>query len=396
MPVTRSKRSVEDSSIPSKKTKRSPLAKKSPPTKKKTSLPKKSSSTKKKTPPMSNVEPEPEPEPELLPAPVIEVVYHEGGDSYRPFIILPVPTTEKWISPNIIYYRSSGRSNRGDGEDIKNKYRNGTFFPTIGLLDDTSPVTHETSEGPGHICKLNFVSTNNYFKPAKNSNITNGAVLNSVTGHDPENKSAQGADLNLQGFKTYCESVSVPPWWICMYNVLQNAENEIYNLYLKSEYERIDNDPKNANRSFMMKNKICVPIREKLINIIAVLSDYCYKWWQVQQSAQVGGGMWDLEPIFREYVLNTTISDEYYRSKIPPLTVRDVPLKKYSPIDFSMVPTEFVEGNDNYKEVIQVTKERHAVNERLLYGEITIQFMVEMYEIMYLGRKCIPPRGYVP
>ena len=38
------------------------------------------------------------------------------------------------------------------------------------------------------------------FKPVKNSNRTLGAVLNSVTGHDPENKSAQGADLNLQGF----------------------------------------------------------------------------------------------------------------------------------------------------------------------------------------------------
>ena len=48
-----------------------------------------------------------------------------------------------------------------------------------------------------------------YFVPhskhVKNSNITKGAVFNSVTCHDPENKSAPCADLNLQGFKRNME-----------------------------------------------------------------------------------------------------------------------------------------------------------------------------------------------
>jgi hypothetical protein len=53
------------------------------------------------------------------------------------------------------------------------------------------------------VYKLEEKEKERQFKPVKNSNRTNSAILNSVTGHDSEDKSAPSADLNLQEFKLF-------------------------------------------------------------------------------------------------------------------------------------------------------------------------------------------------
>jgi hypothetical protein len=50
------------------------------------------------------------------------MIYNEGGDSYRPFVIVRLPK-DLWITLNISYYRSSGRSNR-------TMIYSDTWFPT--------------------------------------------------------------------------------------------------------------------------------------------------------------------------------------------------------------------------------------------------------------------------
>lgn len=64
------------------------------------------------------------------------ILYNEGGDHIRPFIVLPVPEHENWITNNIAYYRTSGESNVGS------THLKGTWIPTFGFggMPDTTKI----------------------------------------------------------------------------------------------------------------------------------------------------------------------------------------------------------------------------------------------------------------
>ena len=49
---------------------------------------------------------------------------------FKSIIFLNVPDGKRWITPKIMFYRSSGSSNSDD----LNIYRYGTFLPTTGFL----------------------------------------------------------------------------------------------------------------------------------------------------------------------------------------------------------------------------------------------------------------------
>ena len=70
------------------------------------------------------------------------IVYHEGGDSFRPFVVLP-STDPSWPLPACAFYQSSGRSN-----DALNGLYSGSWLPTGGLDES------------GHIIKLQAYSDN--------------------------------------------------------------------------------------------------------------------------------------------------------------------------------------------------------------------------------------------
>ena len=72
----------------------------------------------------------------------IHIQYWEGGNSYRPIVLLPAPP--KWPSPKIAYYKSSGSSN----VDEFNVYRTDTWFPTLGLLEAGTTLYKELREHP--------------------------------------------------------------------------------------------------------------------------------------------------------------------------------------------------------------------------------------------------------
>ena len=302
-------------------------------------------------------------------APVVEAVYHEGGDSYRPIITISVPEGEKWISENIIYYRSSGRSNAGEGQEIKNKYRNGTWFPTIGLTDDNTPLIEFNKEhqndiegaitSSGYICKGGDIFTNKYFRQAK--------------------------------FKVKKYNVHLRPAWypIFINRMYGIFDSELYKFLLKDKYAQIEKNETDIRKQNVKKRAEYLVERVRLDTLINdILPTYFNKWWQIQQSAQLGGGLWVIEPEFRDFVLNYKISEEqmnlittFYEKPMDP------PLKIYKPIDTSMVPTEYLEGHDNYKEIIAVTKENHAVNERLLYGEITNTFIESIFAVVFYDKE---------
>jgi len=188
----------------------------------------------------------------------IEIIYHEGGDSYRPFLVVKAPP--EWPVENIAYYQSSGRSNETNGNHYN--YRKDTWFPTLGLLKQDTTLFEKLHE--------------------KNPQIyTDGYIL----------KDSMYTDA-LRGNQ-------ISPWnraFLIQQNIIFNEQYNTYGtltqiLSKKKEgtYTKEDHDT--------------------VIQAIRVIKDYCRFWWQIQLSARLGGGLWDRIPYFREFVLEYDYDD---------------------------------------------------------------------------------------
>ena len=74
-------------------------------------------------------------------------IYHEGGDSYRPIIIIPINDPNLWPNKNIAYFRSSGRTNQTP------EYSN-TWFPLGGFVEQNNTTILDNTFKKGHIIKM--------------------------------------------------------------------------------------------------------------------------------------------------------------------------------------------------------------------------------------------------
>lgn len=75
------------------------------------------------------------------------IIFHEGGDVYRPFLIIE-HVDHLWITPNIAFYQSSGQSNDKFGGIYAN-----TWFPTAGMLVENTEINGKQEE-KGYITKM--------------------------------------------------------------------------------------------------------------------------------------------------------------------------------------------------------------------------------------------------
>ena len=73
------------------------------------------------------------------------ILYHEGGDNYRPLIVVHL-RENMWSTPNICFYKSSGKSN----DRQAGKYA-GTWFPIAGLTNSADELP---GIGKGHLIKM--------------------------------------------------------------------------------------------------------------------------------------------------------------------------------------------------------------------------------------------------
>lgn len=201
----------------------------------------------------------------------VGTVYHEGGNCYRPFTVLKVPSQYNWLTPNISFFQSSGRSNDNAAQ---NDLRRNAWFPTIGLLIQDSPLYKYLRE-----------------KDLDNANMyTNGYIIK----------------LNVL---TKILGVAHTSWkWVSAYQTnlswLNNKATENYSVF----------------------NELATTFSQKEIADLGFfLLDYFKFWWQIQISAQLNGGIWEKYPGLRYIVLNYDIT-EYAAS--PEFKKRSVPLEE--------------------------------------------------------------------
>lgn len=176
-------------------------------------------------------------------------IFHEGGDSYRPLIIIPVPSNVVWHAPNICFYRSSGRSNEKSAGNFTN-----TWFPIGGVVQRESITLHNGERrGRGHIIKMSDLN-----------------------------------DKYLDWMYDLIDGYSIRAYGVSISDAIAN---------LKSNKEGI-----NIHAYKTME--------EKTYAFYIFLKSYFLYDWQVKISALIGGGYWQLYPDFHQYVLNAIMIPE--------------------------------------------------------------------------------------
>jgi hypothetical protein len=182
-----------------------------------------------------------------------------------------VNAPEKWPTNKMAYYRSVGQS--VGHNDWEANYRKNTWFPCYGIMENGST----------------------FERVLKNKNYKNW-IIKSVPDAIFQIKN-KWKHVALQHMD-YSPIDKKPEWSILP--------------YLKKE---------------MIDDNVIFLVMDNIRKCISALKDYCDFWWQVQISAQLGGGLWEIVPIFRKYVLSYNF-DDYSAKKYIPFVVREKPLEE--------------------------------------------------------------------
>lgn len=182
------------------------------------------------------------------------IIYHEGGDVYRPFIIIE-NLGHIWITPNIAFYQTSGQSNDKFGGIYAN-----TWLPTAGMLAENTEINGKPEE-KGYITKMSTL---------------------------------------------YGE----PKIHVALCNIIKRYIKEKYG---DSEITRdIVSDQHNLNRKIYIddKGRTKMDVIENYHTILReykeiheFVGSYFAFDWQLYISAKLGTGYWDKNEQFRNYML---------------------------------------------------------------------------------------------
>lgn len=240
----------------------------------------------------------------------VNTVYWEGGETYRPFVTVKTP--KQWPTAKMAFYQSTGTSNN----DGKNEYRKYTWFPTLGLLQTNSTLYDDLNKGEdGYILKQNVFSK--IFK------------------------------------------IQLPNWFRAiltkmLFKQTQNLKQKYLEFYYQiPEFLRTRISPDKELGDEVIKVDM----------VFGILAKYCQYWWQVQISAQLGGGLWEKVPEFRDFVLSHDY-DDYTPKFNYTFTKRSSSL--------TLIKVEYnvdTNAKDDATKVMDVLIKEHAILIELLYGD---------------------------
>jgi hypothetical protein len=188
-------------------------------------------------------------------------IFLREGTIFRPFIVVKPPTTTPWLTPNIAFYKSSGRSN----DKFSGKYAN-TWLPTAGILDKDTTI-HGKPEEKGYIIKMSTLYGSHL--SAELCELLRDYITKKYKHHTPTVEIAEKVFSELKTLKDP--------------KINHFSSRDILNDYLK--------------------------ITEEIHEIYVLLSGYFTTAWQVYISAHIGGGYWSINEPFQTYIVNLKINN---------------------------------------------------------------------------------------
>ena len=194
-------------------------------------------------------------------------ILHEGADSYRLLVSVPINNPALWPNPNICYFRTSGRSNKNS------EIFTGTWFPIAGIKDSSTMPEYLVDKVDGFLIKMAF--------------IMNKSDVFSGTDKQPKWISDLIDDYPIileESEKSWFDNKS-------SISIVEFIEFIKINKYkpnttiIDTRYERIANET------------------DKVLNdgFTKFLNYFLYEW-QAMLSLRIGGGYWDLNSNFAQYI----------------------------------------------------------------------------------------------
>ena len=211
------------------------------------------------------------------------IVYHEGGDSYRPVIHIEL-LPELWVNRNILFYRSSSRSNNNMVST-----RN-TWFPIGGMVDETM-MNQKENFNYGHLIKMSDIN------------------------HIDMNESYIWLyGLLYDYFYEKAKQTNTEFYYLDLNTLMENPrENRKLS---QAQNMQIQNNKKNENmiQSYELANEFA--------NLYNTCNSYFMYDWQIYISASFGGELWNAYPDLRLMIL-----DRYHHYHLIPLpNISGIPL----------------------------------------------------------------------
>jgi hypothetical protein len=121
---------------------------------------------------------------------------------------------------------------------------------------------------------------------------------------------------------------------------------------------------------------------ENIKDAFLSLSDYCQFWWQVQLSAQLGGGLWEQIAELRDFVLLHDY-DDYKMSNY-------VFVERTASLEPILYTTNTTSSSSNADEVMFYLLDNHAIYRKLLLEDYRSRGVDKMKKHLFLGISSTP------
>ena len=282
--------------------------------------------------------------------------YKEGPDVFRDFIVYPV----SFITPNTAFFKSSGRSN----DQFHGLMRN-TYVPTMGIAIYGTPIADIYNKGESTNTNTNIITKTEKFIQSylslvdkKSETYINFAKNNNI-------KPYQSPEL-LTGFM-------VMNWRNGLVRAKMSKKPSIYKssdniLITDIDIKKYEELYPNADEETL--NKV------KKIDILSILPYYFVSYELLEVSARIGGGVWDLYPLLRNFILN-------YKLKLT--NSRNPVLDMFEPRNQPLEHIRVVRRNppiiDNDNEVNEILRRHNAYSD--IMNNPSEETALEIYKNFY-------------
>jgi hypothetical protein len=196
-------------------------------------------------------------------------ILHEGGDSYRLLVSIPVNNHALWPNPNICFFRTTGRSNKNS------EIFTGSWFPIAGIKEGSAMPKYLEDKSDGFLIKMAFIMN--------------------------KKDDFSGTDKQPKWISDLIDDYPI---------ILEESEKSLFDekrsITIKEFIEKNKYEKSKTSKPSTLIDINYERIAKEIDNILdggftRFLNYFLYEW-QAMLSLRIGGGYWKLNPIFAEYI----------------------------------------------------------------------------------------------
>ena len=201
-----------------------------------------------------------------LTASINSFILHEGGDSYRLLVSIPVNNHALWPNPNICFFRTTGRSNKNS------EIFTGSWFPIAGIKESSTMPKYLEDKSDGFLIKMAFIMN--------------------------KKDDFSGTDKQPKWISDLIDDYPI---------ILEESEKSLFDekrsITIKEFIEKNKYEKSKTSTVIVINYERIAKEIDNILNegFTRFLNYFLYEW-QAMLSLRIGGGYWKLNPVFAEYI----------------------------------------------------------------------------------------------